>query len=105
MVISHIARTPYYGILPLEINKYVEFSPICCCSHFIYIYDNRLLNKKIRKPHEHALAHKLKDKAEATYQRGDMFVKRQGLMEAWSRYCDTIQPANVNNVIPMWASR
>jgi len=54
---------------------------------------------------EHALAHKLKDKAEAAYQRGDMFVKRQGLMEAWSRYCDTIQPANVNNVIPMWASR
>ena len=54
---------------------------------------------------EHALAHKLKDKAEAAYQRGDMFVKRQGLMESWSRYCDTIQPANVDNVIPMWASR
>lgn len=36
---------------------------------------------------EHALAHRLKDKAEAAYQRGDLFTKRQRLMEAWARYC------------------
>ena len=32
---------------------------------------------------EHALAHKLKDQAEAAYQRGDLLKKRQALMEDW----------------------
>ena len=50
---------------------------------------------------EHALAHQLKDKAEAAYQRGDLFIKRKGLMEAWARYCDTVPAAKGNNVIPM----
>ena len=50
---------------------------------------------------EHALAHQLKDKAESAYQRGDLFVKRKGLMEAWSRYCDTVPTAGTNNVISM----
>jgi hypothetical protein len=32
---------------------------------------------------EAALAHRLKDKAEAAYARGDLFNKRRALMEAW----------------------
>jgi integrase len=32
---------------------------------------------------EHALAHKLKDQAEAAYQRGDLLQKRRLLMEEW----------------------
>ena len=36
---------------------------------------------------EHALAHLLKDKAEAAYQRRDLFDKRRQLMGAWSDYC------------------
>jgi integrase len=35
---------------------------------------------------EAALAHRLKDKAEAAYARGDLFVKRRKLMEDWSAY-------------------
>ena len=48
---------------------------------------------------EHALAHKLKDKAEAAYQRGDMFEKRKGLMEDWARYCGTVRTASADNVV------
>jgi integrase len=36
---------------------------------------------------EAALAHALKDKTEAAYQRGDLLEKRRRLMNAWSRYC------------------
>jgi integrase len=35
---------------------------------------------------EAALAHQLKDKAEAAYARGDLFQKRRALMEAWAAY-------------------
>lgn len=38
---------------------------------------------------EHALAHQLKDKAEAAYARGTLFSKRQNLMESWANYCNT----------------
>ncbi len=34
---------------------------------------------------EAALAHRLKDKAEAAYARGDLFTKRRALMEEWAR--------------------
>lgn len=37
---------------------------------------------------EHALAHKLADGVEAAYQRGDLLLKRVGLMEDWARYCE-----------------
>lgn len=37
---------------------------------------------------EHALAHQLKDKAEAAYQRGDLLDKRRRLMAEWAAYCD-----------------
>ncbi len=36
---------------------------------------------------EHALAHGLKDKAEAAYQRGTLLPKRRILMSDWSDYC------------------
>ena len=36
---------------------------------------------------EAALAHVIKDKAEAAYRRGDLFEKRRKLMEAWAAYC------------------
>lgn len=35
---------------------------------------------------EAALAHKLKDKAEAAYARGDLFQKRRKLMQDWADY-------------------
>lgn len=35
---------------------------------------------------EAALAHRLKDKAEAAYARGDLFVKRRKLMEDWAAF-------------------
>jgi len=35
---------------------------------------------------EAALAHRLKDKAEAAYARGDLFVKRRELMSAWGHH-------------------
>ena len=39
---------------------------------------------------EHALAHQLKDKAEAAYARGSMFDKRRRLMADWAKYCDMV---------------
>ena len=35
---------------------------------------------------EAALAHRLKDKAEAAYARGDLFAKRRKLMEEWEGF-------------------
>ncbi len=37
---------------------------------------------------KHALAHKLKDEAEAAYQRGTMLLKRAVLMEQWAQFCN-----------------
>lgn len=39
-----------------------------------------------RETVEHALAHQIKDKAEAAYARGDHFVKRRKLMQDWADY-------------------
>ena len=36
---------------------------------------------------EHAMAHQLKDKAEAAYQRGTLLQKRRALMDEWAAYC------------------
>jgi hypothetical protein len=38
---------------------------------------------------EHAIAHKLKDKAEAAYQRGTLLLKRAVLMNRWGTFCRT----------------
>jgi len=40
---------------------------------------------------EHALAHQLKDAAEAAYARGTLFDKRIRLMSDWAKYCGTVQ--------------
>jgi len=45
---------------------------------------------------EHALAHQLKDKAEAAYQRGDLLLKRRMLMTDWAEYCKGNLPINSN---------
>ena len=37
---------------------------------------------------EQALAHMNPNKVEAAYRRGDLFVKRQRLMEAWASYIE-----------------
>lgn len=39
---------------------------------------------------EHALAHQLKDKAEASYARGTLFEKRRVLMADWAQHCDRV---------------
>jgi integrase len=39
---------------------------------------------------EMALAHAVGDKIEAAYRRGDLFVKRRRLMDAWAGYCGAI---------------
>ena len=43
-----------------------------------------------REVAEQALAHGLKDKVEAAYQRGDLFEKRRRLMDEWATYCGTV---------------
>ncbi|ODR94218.1 hypothetical protein AUC69_03455 [Methyloceanibacter superfactus] len=51
---------------------------------------------------EHALAHQLKDKAEAAYRRSSALEKRRRLMEAWANYCcESRHSANV--VVPLRA--
>ena len=52
-----------------------------------------------REVAEAALAHTLKDKTEAAYQRGDMFEKRRRLMDAWSTYCTKGKKAG--DVVPL----
>lgn len=39
---------------------------------------------------EHALAHKLKDAAEAAYQRGELLTKRALLMKQWEQFCSEV---------------
>ena len=49
-------------------------------------------------PHEtceHALAHRISDKSEAAYRRGDQFEKRRKLMEAWAAFCEPRATAKV----------
>jgi integrase len=53
-----------------------------------------------REVAERALAHTIKDKAEAAYQRRDLFQKRQKLMQAWAAYCasGTLPGSNVTPI-------
>jgi integrase len=39
-----------------------------------------------------ALAHKIEDKIEAAYRRGDLFAKRAKVMNAWAEYCEKAPP-------------
>ena len=49
---------------------------------------------------EHALAHQLKDKAEAAYQRGVLLQKRALLMNDWAKYC-TLPADEGEKVVPI----
>ncbi|MBO0736608.1 MAG: site-specific integrase, partial [Alphaproteobacteria bacterium] len=48
---------------------------------------------------EAALAHTLKDKVEAAYQRGDLLEKRRRLMADWAAFC--AKPAVAGEVVPL----
>ncbi|MHB8423920.1 MAG: tyrosine-type recombinase/integrase [Gammaproteobacteria bacterium] len=48
---------------------------------------------------ESALAHTLRDKTEAAYQRGDLLQKRARLMQAWADYCTS--PNKKGDVVPI----
>jgi integrase len=48
---------------------------------------------------EAALAHRLKDKAEAAYARGDLLTKRRKLMEEWAAYLARHEPAAVVELV------
>ena len=52
---------------------------------------------------EHALAHQLKDKAEAAYQRGSLLERRRVLMADWAQYC--AQPAATGVVVPLQSAK
>jgi integrase len=41
---------------------------------------------------EMALAHTVSDKVEAAYRRGDLFLKRRQIMEAWAKFCSVPSP-------------
>jgi len=49
---------------------------------------------------EHAMAHQLKDKAEAAYARGTLLDKRRRLMADWASYCEQ-EPAQAGEVVPI----
>lgn len=53
-----------------------------------------------REVAEAALAHVVKDKAEAAYARGSMFEKRAKLMQAWADYCGASK-VDAGNVTPL----
>jgi hypothetical protein len=44
---------------------------------------------------EMALAHTVKDKVEAAYRRGDLFLRRKILMQDWESFCTTGQWSNI----------
>lgn len=57
-------------------------------------------------PHEtceHALAHRISDKAEAAYRRGDQFEKRRNLMDAWAEWCEPVATDKVVRLRPAGA--
>ncbi len=49
---------------------------------------------------EAALAHVLRDKAEAAYRRGDMLDRRRKLMEKWAKFC-TSGEAPASGLVPI----
>jgi len=52
-----------------------------------------------REEREMALAHRVGDKVEEAYRRGDMFEKRRHLAEAWARFC--AEPSPAGRVVPI----
>lgn len=54
---------------------------------------------------ERALAHAVGSKTEQAYERGDMFIKRRKLMEAWSKYISTPPAASSKKVVSIGGAR
>ena len=52
-----------------------------------------------------ALAHKVADKVEAAYRRGDMIEKRRRLMTDWADYCGMVRAGEAGNVVAMRAAQ
>jgi hypothetical protein len=52
---------------------------------------------------EMALAHKVSDKVEAAYRRGELLEKRRRLMEAWAAFAMSDPTKAGNKVVPMRA--
>jgi len=52
---------------------------------------------------EIAMAHAIDDEVEAAYRRGDLFKKRQEMMEAWATFCDSdpVQGAHSAEVVDL----
>jgi integrase len=50
---------------------------------------------------EKALAHKIPDKVEAAYRRGELFAKRTAMMKQWAAYLDKPLPATGATVTPL----
>ncbi len=50
---------------------------------------------------EHALAHQLADKAEASYARGTLFEKRQRLMADWAKFCALTTERLAAEIVPI----
>jgi integrase len=55
-----------------------------------------------REVAEAALAHTVRDKTEAAYQRGDMMEKRRRLMAEWATFCGRAEPAG--EVVSLYAA-
>jgi integrase len=53
---------------------------------------------------EMALAHTVSDSVERAYRRGDLFLKRRQLMDAWARFCTTA-PAAGGKVVSFGAAK
>jgi len=54
---------------------------------------------------EHALAHQLKDKAEAAYSRSTLPEKRRKLMEAWAEYCQAREKEAIQKIKPLKSAK
>jgi hypothetical protein len=50
-----------------------------------------------------ALAHKVSDKVETAYRRGEFLEKRRRLMEAWAAFTMSAPVQRVDKVVPMRA--
>jgi integrase len=50
---------------------------------------------------EKALAHAVGDETERAYDRGDLFVKRRRLMDAWAQYCSSKPVTTGATVVPL----
>jgi integrase len=50
---------------------------------------------------EHALAHQLADRAEASYARGTLFEKRRRLMADWAAFCARVTSRPAGEVVPI----